>query len=103
MAMLHPDDKAFANQEILSQASISGLFNQHLGLVPTNITSPESQGQFHKVYFVSLPEADGHQWSGKDVVLRVARYQALYLSPWPNPDRLRRQENDHQDQDRERN
>ncbi|KAJ6590412.1 kinase-like domain-containing protein [Mycena vulgaris] len=73
MAMLHPDDEAFAKQEILSHASISHLFSEHLGLVPTRITSPESQGQFHKVYFVSLCKADGHQWSGQDVVLRVAR------------------------------
>ncbi|KAJ7717305.1 kinase-like domain-containing protein [Mycena maculata] len=73
MAMLHPDDEAFAKQEVLSHASISALFDERLGLVPTSITSPESQGQFHKVYFISLSDADGKPWSGRDVVLRVAR------------------------------
>ncbi|KAJ7484540.1 kinase-like domain-containing protein [Mycena latifolia] len=73
MAMLHPDDEAFSKQEVLSHASISALFNDRLGLVPTSITSPDSQGSFHKVYFVSLSEADGNKWSGQDVVLRIAR------------------------------
>ncbi|KAJ7098385.1 kinase-like domain-containing protein [Mycena epipterygia] len=73
MAMLHPDDEAFSKQEILSHTAISSLFNDRLGLVPTSITCPESQGSFHKVYFVSLSESDGHPWSGRDVVLRVAR------------------------------
>ncbi|KAJ7512586.1 kinase-like domain-containing protein [Mycena galericulata] len=73
MATLHPDDEAFAKQEILSHASISALFDEHLGLRPTSIISPESQGSFHKVYFVSLCEADGNPWSSRDVVLRVAR------------------------------
>ncbi|KAJ6578596.1 kinase-like domain-containing protein [Mycena sp. CBHHK59/15] len=77
MAMLHPDDEAFAKQEILSHASISSLFTERLGLVPTSITAPASQGDFHKVYFVSLSTTDGNRWSGRDVVLRVARKTIL--------------------------
>ncbi|KAJ7716079.1 kinase-like domain-containing protein [Mycena metata] len=73
MAMLHPDDEKFAQQEVLSHTSISALFNERLGLVPTRITSSENQGAFHKVYFVSLEQADGRPWSGRDVVLRIAR------------------------------
>ncbi|KAJ7138467.1 kinase-like domain-containing protein [Mycena crocata] len=74
MAMLHADDEAFAKQEILSHSSISALFNERLGLVPISSTSPpKSQGSFHKVYFISLSVAEGNRWSGRDVVLRVAR------------------------------
>ncbi|KAJ7154791.1 kinase-like domain-containing protein [Mycena filopes] len=53
MAMLHPDDEQFAHR-------------------PTDITPSKNQGAFHKVYFVSLGQGDG-RWSGRDVVLRVAR------------------------------
>ncbi|KAJ6571950.1 kinase-like domain-containing protein [Mycena capillaripes] len=73
MAMLHPDDEAFATQQVLSDSSISAIFSVHLGLDPTRITASENQGQFHKVYFVALAEKDGHPWSGREVVLRVAR------------------------------
>lgn len=73
MAMLHPDDEAFAKQQVLSDESISSLFKERLGLLPTRISASESQGAFHKVYFVSLPITDGNPWSGRDVVLRVAR------------------------------
>ncbi|KAF7323673.1 APH domain-containing protein [Mycena kentingensis (nom. inval.)] len=66
MAMLHPDDEAFAQQDVLSDESIRGLFTDRIGLLPTQITCPERQGAFHKVYFVSLPD-------GREVVLRVAR------------------------------
>ncbi|KAF7348476.1 APH domain-containing protein [Mycena venus] len=75
MAMLHADDYAFATQQVLSDSEISDLFTKCLGLTPTRITSPASQGAFHKVYFVSLEEKDSEEnpWSGRDVVLRVAR------------------------------
>jgi hypothetical protein len=73
MAMLHPDDEAFATQQVLSDSAISALFSERLGLLPTRITAPASQGQFHKVYFIALAEKDGHPWSGGEVVLRVAR------------------------------
>ncbi|KAJ6478840.1 kinase-like domain-containing protein [Mycena vitilis] len=73
MAMLHPDDGAFASQQVLSNESISSLFAERLALIPTRITASQSQGSFHKVYFVSLPTSDGNPWSGRDVVLRVAR------------------------------
>ncbi|KAJ6571949.1 hypothetical protein B0H19DRAFT_672731 [Mycena capillaripes] len=73
MAMLHPDDEVFPKQQVLSDETISALFTERLGLLPTRIMASESQGAFHKVFFVSLPVADGSQWSGRDVVLRVVR------------------------------
>ncbi|KAJ7054472.1 kinase-like domain-containing protein [Mycena amicta] len=75
MAMLHADDEAFAQMDILTHDSIHRLFIDRLGLVPNTIGCPEKQGSFHKVYFVGLSQAEGNpsQWSGKDVVLRVAR------------------------------
>ncbi|KAJ6491415.1 phosphotransferase enzyme family-domain-containing protein [Mycena vitilis] len=73
MAMLHPDDEAFAKQQVLSDESVSIIFRQHLSLAHTRITVPESQGMFHKVYFVALAEKESHPWSGREVVLRVAR------------------------------
>ncbi|KAF8217831.1 kinase-like domain-containing protein [Mycena galopus ATCC 62051] len=75
MAMLHADDLAFATQQVLSDSAVSALFTERIGLLPTRITAPESQGAFHKVYFVSLDEKYNADisWSGKEVVLRVAR------------------------------
>ncbi|KAK7059596.1 APH domain-containing protein [Favolaschia claudopus] len=73
MAMLHAEDMAFATRHILSDSDISALFANRLGLLPTKITTPTSQGSFHKVYFVSLEQKDGLPWSGKEMVLRVAR------------------------------
>ncbi|KAJ7637013.1 kinase-like domain-containing protein [Roridomyces roridus] len=74
MAMLHADDLAFAQRDdILSNEAIATVFDSHLGLSPTSIIASANQGQFHKVYFVKLSQADGHRWSGRDVVLRVAR------------------------------
>ncbi|KAJ7221771.1 kinase-like domain-containing protein [Mycena rebaudengoi] len=75
--MLHAEDEEFSRRDILSHESISALFNERLGLVPTSITSPQSQGAFHKVYFVSLSVNEGKRWSGRDVVLRVARKTIL--------------------------
>ncbi|KAJ7052788.1 kinase-like domain-containing protein [Mycena amicta] len=73
MAWVHPDDEAFSHQDILAQDSIRGLFTTRLGLDAINISSSEDQGVYHKIYFVSLSEAEGNPWSGRDVVLRVAR------------------------------
>lgn len=73
MAMIHPEDEGFALSEPVSITAVSSLFEGHTGLVPTKVTSPtSSQGLFHKVYFISLPEGEG-RWAGKDLVLRVAR------------------------------
>ncbi|KAF7318275.1 APH domain-containing protein [Mycena chlorophos] len=75
MAIVHPDDEAFVKNDVLSTDAIRGLFTDRLGLSPTSITASTRQGSFHRVYFISLPQAD-HQdnpWSGMDVVLRVAR------------------------------
>ncbi|KAJ6454584.1 phosphotransferase enzyme family-domain-containing protein [Mycena sanguinolenta] len=73
MALLHADDIAFATQQVLSDSAISALFTERLGLLPTRILASPSQGAFHKVYFVSLAEGNNNPWSGRDVVLRVAR------------------------------
>ncbi|KAF7335993.1 APH domain-containing protein [Mycena sanguinolenta] len=73
MALLHADDFAFATQQVLSDSAISALFTERLGLLPTRILASPSQGAFHKVYFVSLGEGSNSPWSGRDVVLRVAR------------------------------
>ncbi|KAK0491638.1 kinase-like domain-containing protein [Armillaria novae-zelandiae] len=74
MAMLHPSDSTFAQTDPLSPSLISSLFESSLGMSPVNIESPKSsQGLYHKVYFVTLAESAHSRWSGKDVVLRVAR------------------------------
>ncbi len=74
MAMLHPSDSTFAQTDPLSPSLISSLFESSLGVSPANIESPtSSQGLYHKVYFVTLAESAHSRWSGKDVVLRVAR------------------------------
>ncbi|KAK0499438.1 kinase-like domain-containing protein [Armillaria luteobubalina] len=74
MAMLHPSDSTFAQTDPLSPSLISSLFERSLGVSLVNIESPKSsQGLYHKVYFVSLAESAHSRWSGKDVVLRVAR------------------------------
>ncbi|KAJ7221851.1 phosphotransferase enzyme family-domain-containing protein [Mycena haematopus] len=75
MAMLHADDLAFSTQQVLSDSAISALFSERLDLLPTRIVPSASQGMFHKVYFVSLEEksSSNNPWSGKEVVLRVAR------------------------------
>ncbi|KAF7297162.1 APH domain-containing protein [Mycena indigotica] len=73
MAWVHPDDESFSRRDLLSDTTIRELFTARLGLGVTSISSPEDHGVFHKLYFVSLSEAEGHSWSGRDVVLRVAR------------------------------
>lgn len=73
MAMLHPSDLNFAKSDPVSLPSIISLFQDRLQLVPEEIISTtSSQGDYHKIYFVSLPKGRG-RWSGKNVVLRVAR------------------------------
>ncbi|KAK0190313.1 kinase-like domain-containing protein [Armillaria mellea] len=72
--MLHLSDSTFAQTDPLSPSSISSLFEGLLGVSPVNIESPKSsQGLYHKIYFVTLAESVHSRWSGKDVVLRVAR------------------------------
>jgi hypothetical protein len=79
MAMLHPDDSTFAKSETISHKSIIRLFQDQISVTPSQITSPSSnQGAYHKVYFLRIPPAldnsgTGTKWSGKEVVLRVAR------------------------------
>ncbi|KAF7291905.1 APH domain-containing protein [Mycena indigotica] len=79
MAMLHPDDEAFAKANILTDETIGNLFKSKLGLQPVHISCPEKQGSFHKVYFVSLPHLEGHPWSGRSLVLRVSRKTIVKL------------------------
>ncbi|KAL8291319.1 hypothetical protein RQP46_002297 [Phenoliferia psychrophenolica] len=74
MAMVHPDDLGFSRLEPVSHASMHALFLAELGLAPLRITSPtESQGEYHKLYFVKLELKGDSKWSGEEVVLRVAR------------------------------
>jgi hypothetical protein len=48
-----------------------------------HVSAPSStQGQFHKLYFISLlassTVSQGKEWVGKNVVLRIARYACPY-------------------------
>lgn len=74
MAMVHPDDLGFSHLEPISHASIHALFIAELGLAPLRIASPtDSHGEYHKIYFITLELEEDLRWSGKEVVLRVAR------------------------------
>lgn len=85
--MIHDDDLKFTRPESepIPHDRIAALFERKTGLVPLSITSPRSSsGVYHKIYFISFgqplaspqhrsPTISNEQWTGREVILRVAR------------------------------